>query len=128
MIRILIAIFLVVFSSYSCSQNDSETTMSITELKERLQSDSTIILLDVRTPSELESSLGKIDGIINIPLQELEGKMEELETYRENQIAVICRIGIRSGRATEILIKNGFNAINVLGGMIEFRASDNDNK
>jgi len=128
MIRILIAIFLVVFSSYSCSQNDSETTMSITELKERLQSDSTIILLDVRTPSELESSLGKIDGIINIPLQELEGKMEELETYRENQIAVICRIGIRSGRATEILIKNGFNAKNVLGGMTEYRASDNGNK
>jgi len=128
MIRILTAIFLVVFSSYSCAQNDSETTMSIAQLKEKLQSASTLILLDVRTPPELESSLGKIDGVINIPLHELEGRMEELETYRDNQIAVICRIGIRSGRATEILIKNGFNAKNVLGGMIEFRASDNGNK
>ena len=102
--------------------------MNITELKEKLQTDSTLVLLDVRTPPELESSPGKIDGIINIPLQEIEGRMEELETYRDNQIAVICRIGMRSGRATGILIKNGFNAKNVLGVMTEYRASYNGNK
>jgi rhodanese-related sulfurtransferase len=79
-----------------------------------------------RTPAELESSLGKIDGVINIPLQELEGRMEELESYRDFQIAVICRVGIRSGKATEILIKNGFKAKNVLGGMTEYRAASND--
>ena len=125
MIRILTTFFLVIFVSYSCAQSDPETTMSITELKEKLQSDSSLVLLDVRTPAELESSLGKIDGVINIPLHELEGRLNELEAFKDYQIAVICKIGIRSGRATEVLIKNGFNAKNVLGGMTEYRAANN---
>jgi rhodanese-related sulfurtransferase len=99
--------------------------MSVAELKEKLQSDSTIVLLDVRTPAELESSLGKIDGVMNIPLHELEVRLNELEAYKDYQIAVICKIGIRSARATEILTKNGFNAKNVLGGMTEYRAANN---
>lgn len=126
MIRILTTIFLVVFFFNACAQNDTETTMSVTELREKLLTDTSIVILDVRTPPELESTLGKIDGVINIPLHELEGRIEELETYRDNQIAVICKIGIRSSRATEILINNGFNAKNVLGGMTEYRTSNNN--
>jgi len=91
-----------------------------------LLTDSVFVILDVRTPAELESSLGKIDGVVNIPLHELEGRLNELEAYKDYQIAVICKIGIRSGKATEILTKNGFNAKNVLGGMTEYRAADND--
>ena len=70
----------------------------------------------------MESSLGKIDDVINIPLHELEGRLNELESYKDYHIAVICRIGVRSRKATEILIKNGFKAKNVLGGMTEYRA------
>jgi rhodanese-related sulfurtransferase len=125
LIRILTTFFLVIFLSYSCAQNDTKTTMSVAELKEKLQSDTTFVILDVRTPPELESSLGKIDGVINIPLHDLEGRLNELEAYKDYQIAVICKIGIRSGRATKILIKNGFNAKNVLGGMTEYRAANN---
>lgn len=116
---------MIVFFFNACAQKDPETTMSVAELKEQLKTDSLLVVLDVRTPAELESSLGKIDGVINIPLHELEGRLEELEIYRNNQIAVICRSGIRSGKATEILTKNGFNAKNVLGGMIEYRAAGN---
>ena len=126
MIRILTTLFLVVFFFNACAQKDPETTMSVNQLKEQLQTDSVLIVLDVRTPAELESSLGKIDDVINIPLHELEGRLNELESYKDYQIAVICRIGIRSGRATELLIKNGFKAKNVLGGMIEYRAAGND--
>ena len=126
MIRILTTIFLIVFFFNACAQKDPETTMSVAELKEQLKTDSSLVVLDVRTPAELKSSLGKIDGVINIPLQELEERMEELETYRDNQMAVICRSGMRSGKATEILTKNGFNVKNVLGGMIEYRAAVSD--
>jgi len=125
MIRILTMLFLVVLFFNACAQKDLETTMSVIQLKKQLQTDSSLVVLDVRTPAELESSLGKIDGVINIPLHELEGRMEELETYRDFQIAVICRSGRRSGKATEILTKNGFNAKNVVGGMIEYRATGN---
>ena len=117
---------MIVFFFNACAQKDPETTISVAELKEQLKTDSSLVVLDVRTPAELKSSLGKIDGVINIPLQELEERMEELETYRDNQMAVICRSGMRSGKATEILTKNGFNVKNVLGGMIEYRAAVSD--
>jgi rhodanese-related sulfurtransferase len=40
--------------------------------------------------------------------------------YKDKEIAVICRSGNRSHYATEALNKNGFNAKNVLGGMLEY--------
>lgn len=128
MIRLLTIFFLSIFFINACAQDDSKTTMSVTELKEKLPTDTTLVLLDVRTPQELVGPLGKIDGVINIPLQEIEGRLNELEEYKDKQIAVICRVGSRSGIATKILLKNGFNAINVLGGMTEYRALENDNK
>jgi len=39
--------------------------MSVTQLKEQLQTDSSLVVLDVRTAAELENTLGKIDGVIN---------------------------------------------------------------
>lgn len=127
MLRIL-AFFIAVFSFYSFPQNDTTTTMSVNELSERLLKDSSLVILDVRTQPELESHLGKIDGVINIPLNELEARLSELEDYRNNLIAVICKIGIRSGIATQLLIQNGFNAKNVLGGMYEYRSNGNNNE
>ena len=43
--------------------------------------------------------------------------MDELNDYREKKIIVYCRSGNRSGIATRILSENGFNALNMIGGM-----------
>ena len=91
-----------------------------------MRSDSSLVLLDVRNPHELEEkSLGQIDGVLNIPLPELEKRMDELDEFKDKDIAVICRSGNRSATATDLLVKNGINAVNVLGGMIEYRATEN---
>jgi len=68
--------------------------------------------------------LGKLENVINIPVQELESRLSELEKYRDREIVVLCKLGIRSATATDILIKNGFNAENVLGGMVEYMYTD----
>ncbi len=115
-----ISVFLLGFTS-NFSQQEQKDTMTVAELKVKLQSDSDLVVLDVRTPEELEGSLGKIDGVINIPIQELEERIDELKQYKEEEIAVICRSGVRSQKGTMILNKNGFNAKNVVGGMIEYR-------
>jgi rhodanese-related sulfurtransferase len=60
---------------------------------------------------------GKIEGVINIPVQVLSKRLNELEQYKDKNIAVICRSGNRSVMATKILKANGFKATNVLGGM-----------
>ena len=87
--------------------------------------DSSLVILDVRNPYELQEYLGHIDGVINIPVQELEKRINELDEFKNREIAVICRSGVRSVSATNILLQNGFNAINVEGGMIRYRAEEN---
>ncbi|RPI66212.1 MAG: rhodanese-like domain-containing protein [Ignavibacteriales bacterium] len=102
------------------SKAQEKAVISVEDMNKKL-TDTSFIILDVRTPQELEGSLGKIDGVINIPLQQLEGRLHQLQPYKDKEIAVICRSGNRSQTATEILRKNGFIARNVKGGMIEYR-------
>jgi rhodanese-related sulfurtransferase len=108
-----------------CAQQDKDSTMTVQDLKKLMKDDSTLVILDVRTPAELTGSLGKIDNVINIPIQELESRIGELKKYKDKEIAVICRSGNRSNTGTKILRENGYKAKNVLGGMIEYRKLEN---
>lgn len=113
-------LFLFIAMSFSgCAQ--TENSISMKELKEKLKSDKKdFIVLDVRSPQELKGELGKIDIAINIPLPELTRRMDELTPYKEKQIYVVCRSGNRSGVATEDLLKAGYKAKNVSGGMLKY--------
>ncbi len=109
-----------------CAQTTEENAITVDQLREMMRNDSNLVLLDVRNPHELEDkSLGHIDGVLNIPLPELEKRLSELDEFKDKDIAVICRSGRRSGTATDLLLKNGFNAVNVLGGMVQYRATEN---
>ncbi|MBC8346479.1 MAG: rhodanese-like domain-containing protein [Candidatus Marinimicrobia bacterium] len=77
-------------------------------------------MVDVRTPGEYDGKLGHIDGAILIPLNELPQRLNELEDYKSEEIIMVCRSGNRSGKATKLLINNGFNAKNMVGGMIRW--------
>jgi len=126
---IVFNLFLSAFIFIGCAQTANENAVTVDKLQEMMESDSNLILLDVRNPHELEDkSLGHIDGVLNIPLPELEKRLSELDKYKSKDIAVICRSGRRSGIATELLVKNGFNAINVLGGMVQYRATEHKEK
>jgi rhodanese-related sulfurtransferase len=114
------------FASFSYAQTTDLSSITVDQLREKMSADSSLVLLDVRTPAELEDeSLGHIDGVLNIPVQELESRLSELEEYKNDEIYVICRSGKRSTIATNILLENGFNAINVDGGMLQYRATEN---
>lgn len=71
-------------------------------------------LVDVRTPAEF--SAGHIPGAINIPVQQLDTRMGELEP-KEAAVVVYCRSGHRSGNATRMLKNAGFAAVRDLGAM-----------
>lgn len=77
-----------------------------------LQSESGVILLDVRTKAEFER--GSIDGFINIPLDELRQRLTELD--KGKKIYVTCQIGLRGYIACRILSQNGFDCYNLSGG------------
>ena len=69
-------------------------------------------ILDARTKREFEA--GHINRAINIPLDELRGRLDELP--KDKEIWVYCKAGKRSYFATRILRANGYDAINISGG------------
>ncbi|AXB34483.1 CoA-disulfide reductase [Vibrio campbellii] len=71
------------------------------------------VLLDVRNPGELES-VGFIEGAINIPVDQLRQRMNELP--KDKEIVIYCQVGLRGNVAYRQLVNSGFKARNLLGG------------
>jgi rhodanese-related sulfurtransferase len=90
------------------------------ELYERLNSDdSPAILVDVRTPQEFHGRTGHVPGATLMPLGELINNIQELDQYKDEEIAVICHSGSRSMMASQLLVRAGFSDVrNLTGGMI----------
>jgi rhodanese-related sulfurtransferase len=102
------------------SRSQSQVALiNVQETHRRAGSDSTVVLLDVRTPSEFAA--GHIANSLLIPVQELEARIAELEPYRGKTVIAYCRSGNRSGVAAGILGKHGFSAVNMEGGMIQWK-------
>lgn len=95
-------------------------SISVDEFIKLMKKDSSIVILDVRTPAELAGPLGKIEKAINIPIQELPDRINELKPYKDDKIYVICRTQNRSFASSQFLNKNGFNTVYVVGGMTEY--------
>ncbi len=70
-------------------------------------------LLDVRESQEWLA--GHIDGAVHIPLGELPARVGEVPPG--GPLVVICRSGNRSARAVAWLNENGFDSLNLIGGM-----------
>jgi len=87
---------------------------TITSADARAQVDSGALLLDVRTAEEFQG--GHIEGAVNIPVGELEGRLAELPAP-DQPIVVYCRSGQRSGNARTMLVKRGFSQVHNLGPM-----------
>lgn len=68
-------------------------------------------LLDVRTPGEC--SRGMIPGFINIPVDELRARHEEIGNKK---VLVSCQVGQRAHTATMLLNGLGYDAVNLDGG------------
>ena len=66
-------------------------------------------IVDVRTPSEFTS--GNVAGSINIPLQEIERRMDELKTLKQ-PLVLCCASGGRSGQAHGYLAQQGIECFN----------------
>lgn len=93
--------------------------ISVEELRDLLDSEQEIVLIDVREDYEYdEDNLG---GKL-IPLGDLPGFLPELEGLKETDIYVHCRSGKRSDTAKKFMEARGFTKVhNVLGGIIAYR-------
>ncbi len=94
--------------------------ITVQELKRKLDANEDLFLLDVR--EQLENQEFNIGGQL-IPLGDIPAHISELEPYKQKEIVVYCRSGIRSGLAQQLLMQAGFDDVkNLQGGVVEWRA------
>jgi glyoxylase-like metal-dependent hydrolase (beta-lactamase superfamily II)/rhodanese-related sulfurtransferase len=98
-------------------RHPEEYTTTIDQLKKRVDAkDKSLYLLDVRTPAEVAE--GYIKGAVNIPIDELPKKAEEIP--REKEVVAYCRSGVRSALATMYLRARGFKVNTLDHGIHEW--------
>jgi rhodanese-related sulfurtransferase len=90
------------------------------QAKELIETLDSLVILDVRTPREFTGE--SLKGAINIPVDELYGKLEDLDV--ESEILVYCKVGGRSSNARDFLYEKGFTKVyNMLGGIEAWKGS-----
>lgn len=112
--KILTILLAAIGLNTACSQNFDNT--NVKEFAE-LISDSSVIILDVRTADEYAE--GHIRGAILID----QNKSDFVEQVKaklptEKIIAVYCRSGRRSANAASLLAKEGYKLVNLKGGIL----------
>jgi rhodanese-related sulfurtransferase len=85
-----------------------ETSIDSKQTNKKMNS----ITIDVRTPNEWQND-GHADCSVNIPLDQLASKIEELKAY--DKIVVVCRSGARAGSAKNMLEGAGIKQVENLG-------------
>ena len=72
------------------------------------------LLLDVRTPGEFSG--GHIEGALNVPVGNLQSRLDELGS-KDRAVVVYCAKGGRSARAAKMLRDKGFKEVHDLGSI-----------
>ena len=85
-----------------------------TEFVARRDRGESLTLLDVR--EEWELGVASVPDVLHIPMGEVADRLGELERGRE--VVVLCRSGRRSLQVANFLQQNGFQAVNLAGGIL----------
>ncbi|MEY2646215.1 MAG: rhodanese-like domain-containing protein [Sediminibacterium sp.] len=95
-------------------------TISVEELKAKMDAGEKINLVDVREPHEHEAF--NIGGIL-LPLGKVQGlETDDIDDLKNETVYVYCRSGNRSGQACLMLEPYGFkDIVNVSGGMLAWQ-------
>jgi NADPH-dependent 2,4-dienoyl-CoA reductase/sulfur reductase-like enzyme/rhodanese-related sulfurtransferase len=81
------------------------------------------ILIDLRTRFELKH-VGKIEGALHIPIDDLRGRLSELN--KQKDYIPYCAVGYRGYLAHRILVQNGFKSKNLSGGIMTYTMANKE--
>ena len=85
--------------------------------------DSSVVLLDVRTPQEFAQ--GHIVGAINIDVKDsLFISNVQRQVAPGSRVAVYCRSGRRSMSAAQQMVEKGYDVVNLKGGFLAWEESE----
>ncbi len=102
-------------------------TITVQDLKTRLDAGESVHLVDVREP--YENAEFNIGGVL-LPVGEIRNmQTEAIDDWKINEVILYCRSGNRSGQATLILEQLGFqNVKNLVGGMLAWQENFGSDK
>ena len=115
--------FALLFGLASCSTPHQETkapSVSTEDAWKLMQSDTSVVVIDVRTKDEYYNDTGHLKGALLIPVQGLELRLEPLQMFKSQKLLVYCRTQNRSSIAADTLAAHGFDATFIRGGIIEW--------
>lgn len=78
-----------------------------------------IVIIDVRGKEDYEK--GHLTNAINISVDDIEGRLNELESYKDKPVVLYCNSGKKSGEAAKILADNGFKNVNNAEGVKDYK-------
>jgi len=91
-----------------------EYQITVQALKDTIENDGHVVLLDVREPMEWE--IARLEDAVLMPVAQVAARVNELSTA--DDIVVYCKSGIRSARITNFLRELGFRKVkNLVGGI-----------
>ena len=95
--------------------------MGVVQLKEKIDQQQDVLVLDVRTAEDYIGEQGHIANSKNIPVEDLGNRLDEIADYVERPIAIVCRTDKRSAKAAQLLTGKGFADVHVVkGGMTDW--------
>ena len=80
------------------------------------------MVLDIRDKGEFGK--GHLANALNIPYASLANRMNELTIHKENPIILVCKTGQTVSMAGKMLREQGYNAVRLSGGMMEWNAQN----
>jgi rhodanese-related sulfurtransferase len=98
--------------------SDLDVLPSVTPTEAQAAVAAGAMLLDVREYQEWMA--GRVAGAVHVPMQALPDRLDEVA--RDRRIVCICRSGNRSGQVTAWLLRQGYDVVNMTGGMRAWEA------
>jgi len=100
---------------------EEETSKAQEKTVEKPKDENSLIVVDVRTPEEFED--GAYPDAVNIPLDEIMERLDELGNNTSREIVVYCASGARSAYAQRMLMQVGYTNVKNGGGIGSMMAS-----
>jgi uncharacterized membrane protein YdjX (TVP38/TMEM64 family) len=95
--------------------------IDIPEFTQRIDTKKNLLVLDVRTPEDFIGEQGHIEEAVNIPVEDLQQRMDEIGNYLEQPVAIVCRTDKKSAKAALLLTEEGFADVHIVrGGMTKW--------
>lgn len=113
-VALLLVAALLVVARWVRERRSPEGWVEAAELRRLLADPGQALVVDVRGPDEFTGPLGHIHGAQNIPLDQVEGRADELAARALRPLVLVCQTDRRSASAAQLLRDRGVDDVLVL--------------